>query len=182
VYAEKQSPNINWIEKNLISIFDSLHIPAAVEQDSIIIQTGAVYGDEQTFIKGFVIKFLASRVSPDSQKKQVKIFHIEQFVTDIVYLQRSSGFLYLQTDIDRINNIKFTGWIEDKKGTVLQSIDIQRKFVEKSISGESGLEKSSYSFSRGKTVELSLWTQIVEPVIVVSALTTMAYLFFKVRS
>ena len=44
------------------------------------------------------------------------------------------------------------------------------------------LEKSPYKFTKGKTKELSMWEEIVEPVMVFSSVAVIVYLFFSVRS
>lgn len=171
-----------WIESNLTQIFDSLQIKEIFENSNLTIRTTAVNEELSGFIRNFIIGYLKpAGLNNDNESK--RIMHIEQFETGIVYLQNSGGFLYLQTEVSRFNHILLKGWIEEQNEIILKPIEIHKTFSERDFTEDlSDAELSPYSFTKGKTKENSFWAEVVEPVLVVSTLSVMVYLFFSVRS
>jgi hypothetical protein len=184
LFASEDSGNQVWIEKNLITVFDSLGINNITVSDTVNLDFGVVEGEQKGFLKNLLIHYLEHYVvstNPNSDKTTIRI---EQFETGIVYEQNSKGFLGLETETIRENKISISGWIEnidDKK--IQKSIILNKIFTDTLETGNiTNLENSPYSFTKGIMNKHSLWTKIVEPVLVVSSVATIVYLFFTVRS
>lgn len=183
-FAGDQEGNLKWIENNIDSIFDSLKINEVASLEDTKIEIGAVQGEQAGFIKNKIIKFLDKNKRQDTGKQPIdKIFRVEQFATEIVYHENSYGFLNLQTGFQRENHINFNGWIEDESGKILISIKVNKTIADSLfIDNIPEIEKSPYSFTRGRTKNLALWNKVVEPVLVSGTVGLMVYLLFTVRS
>jgi len=174
--------NIDWIGKNIHTILDSLDVKKSFNNRSLKIDFGAVKGEKKGFIKSQVLSHL-NQVIPGEEENNFISFHIEQFNTSIVYEQNSDGFLSLNTYYLRKNNITFIGWIENEASKPIKSFNINKIFSEKlDIDNLREIEESPYSFSKGETRDLSLWTSTIEPILVGSSIAVIVYLFFSVRS
>ena len=183
ILASENENNLTWVENNLNSIFDSLKITKHSSLENTELDFGKVSGDKFGFIKNQVVKYFESK-GTDHVKTDSVLLRIEQFDIEIVYQQSSFGFLNLDTETVRKNTISLAGWLENKSNnSVIKSLNIKKTFSEKLTTNNiSKLEESPYSFTKGNTYELSLWTNIVEPLMAVSSVAVIVYLFFSVRS
>ena len=174
--------NIEWIEKNVTSILDSINIAESISDRIVKIELGAVKGEKNGFIKSHLLSFLDVNSSKTVEKNFINL-HIEQFNTTIVYEQNSDGFLNLGSSYIRKNRIELVGWLEEFESPIIKSFNVNKVFSEKlKIDNLQHIEKSPYSFTKGESKELSLWTSTIEPVLVGSSVAFIVYLFFSVRS
>ena len=178
-----QDNNLEWIEKNIDSILDSIKISEITNLNNTKLEFGAVHGEQIGFIKNKIIKYLEEKKNQPNSERSDKIFKVEQFNTEIVYQENSTGFLNLEIEYTRINYINFDGWIEDTNGKIFRSFKV-KKTVTDSITVESisSLEKGPYSFTRGKTKNLAIWSTLIEPILIGGTVGLMVYLLFSVRS
>lgn len=182
LFSQEPITNIEWIEKNLYSIFDSLNVKESVNDRIVKINFGVVKGEKRGFIKSKLLSYLTHKI-PDGDQTNFINFHVEQFNIAIVYEQNSGGFLLFDTYYLRKNRITFIGWIEDFEDKPIQSFNINKVFSEKlNIDNLSQIEESPYSFVKGETKELSFWTNTLEPILVGGSISVIVYLFFSVRS
>lgn len=174
--------NLQWIESNLAQVFDSLQFDSRITKAAAAnINFGAVKGEYKGFLKNNLINWLEKNTNSDPGPG--KKLSVEQFNIQIVYEQNSSGFLGLGTTYYRRNQIVLQGWIAEESGAEIDAIQFKRDFVQKLETDDfTELEESPYSFTRGKTLELSMWTKTIEPVMALSAVAVIVYLFFSVRS
>lgn len=182
-FSGNQRTNLQWVESNLAVLFDSLEISRQINLNDTKIEVGAVKGEQSGFIKNKIINYLEGSADQYFEQDSLKIFRVEQFHTEIVYQQNSYGMLGLQSGYFRENHIEFKGWIENAEGKILKSIDVI-KTVTDSLEADNipFLDKSPYSFSKGRIQDLSLWSRVIEPLLVTSTIGVMVYLLYSVRS
>lgn len=182
--ASNNVNNLQWIENNLVTIFDSVNVAGYSDLANTEFEFGSVYGDKFGFIESQLIKYFDASNSAVNHQEDSTLLRIELFDTGIVYVQKSTGFLNLETEYIRKNNITLTGWLENKKNhEILLSVDVNKTFSELLYADKfTELEKSPYSFTKGTTTELSLWQEVLEPVMVVTSVAVIVYLFYTVRS
>ena len=183
ILASDHENNLTWIENNLDSIFDSLKIAEYANPQNTVLDFGQVSGEKFGFIRNQVIKYISSQSDTDLAADSVLI-RIEQFNVEIVYLQKSVGLFNLGTETIRKNKIDLAGWVDIKSDNPqLKSLNIKRTFSEKlTTQNITELEESPYTFTKGILREASLWVNVIEPVMVISAVSLLVYLFFSVRS
>ncbi len=111
------------------------------------------------------------------------VFVIDHFKAIVAYhedLKRLTGF---SEELTRQIDMELRGWIITKSDSkVVNSFSIQKHhndLVSKNQLDE--IEKSPYKFTKGSLITKSLWTRYLEPLIIVSAVSTIIYLFFSVR-
>ncbi|MCB0283741.1 MAG: hypothetical protein KDF60_14235 [Calditrichaeota bacterium] len=181
--ASEDQNNLKWIENNLITVFDSLALKKIIsKEEAANIEFGVVSGEKKGFLKNTLIQWLEQGNPPEKLKSESKIY-VEQFNIRIVYQQEATGFLGLSTEYVRKNNIVLSGWIGNADGSKLKVLNINKEFSEKvKTDNLAELEESPYSFTRGNTQELSIWTSTIEPVMAISSVAIIVYLFFSVRS
>ena len=184
ILASENENNLTWIENNLTSIFDSLKIAEYADLDHSELDFKNIKGEKFGFLKNQVISYLAQKNSGGQGFKDSVLIQIEQFDVAIVYEQSSQGFLDLETGTKRKNRILLAGWLETKSANPQRvSLNTKKTFVEKLTTDNfRQLEESPYTFTEGSTIEVSLWVNVVEPVMVSSAVAFLVYLFFSVRS
>jgi hypothetical protein len=183
IFASENESNLVWIENNLDSIFDSLEIAPYSNLEHAELEFGKISGEKFGFLKSQLIRYLDVHGLDDKAADSVLI-RIEQFNIDIVYQQYASGFLGMGSEIVRKNTILLKGWLEKKAApSVIRSLNVEKTFDQKLATDNTAqLEESPYSFTRGRMIELSLWKNVVEPVMVSVSVATLVYLFFSVRS
>ncbi len=182
LFGQKPINNIEWIEKNVSSIFDSLDIKESISNKNLKIDFGAVKGEKKGFIKSQILNYLNIELQDNKEESSIN-FHIEQFNTTIVYEQNSDGFLGFNTYYFRKNRIRFIGWIDDSANMPVKSFNINKVFSEKLDKVNlTKIETSPYSFSKGKIKDLSFWASTFEPILVGGSIAAIVYLFFSVRS
>jgi len=184
IIASENVNNLTWIENNLNSIFDSLGIAEYSDIRNTELEFGNVSGEKFGFLKNQLISYLNSKSADSLLKNDSVLIRIEQFDIDVVYLENSQGFLNLETETVRKNDIKLAGWLESKTDhSVKKSLNVNKVFSEKLTTDNiSELEQSPYRFTYGKTEEFSLWKSTIEPVMVFASVAVIVYLFFSVRS
>lgn len=182
--ASENVNNLKWIENNLTSIFDSMDIAGFSDLKNTELEFGKVSGDKYGFLKNLLIKYFDTKKNNDIFKKDSTILRIELFDSKIVYEQSSTGFLNLETEYHRKNKIVLEGWLENKSNhKILKSIEINKTFSELlNTDNFSMLEESPYDFTRGETIKLSLWQEVIEPAMVFVSVSVIVYLFYTVRS
>ena len=182
--ASNNVNNLQWIENNLVTIFDSVNVSGYSNLANTEFEFGSVYGDKFGFIESQLIKYFDANKTSGAHQQDSTLLRIELFDTGIVYEQKSTGFLNLETEYIRKNKITLTGWLENKKNhEILLSLDVNKTFSELlNTDNFSELEESPYSFTIGTTTELSLWQEVLEPVMVVTSVAVIVYLFYTVRS
>jgi len=185
LFASENTANQAFIENNLFVTFDSLNIKSLGVSDTVNLDFGVVQGEQKGFIKNLLIRYMDQAVISSDGHANKSTIRIEQFETTIVYEQNSSGFLGLETETVRQNNISISGWIEDfnHNKRTQKSITFNKTFTDTLETGNiENLESSPYSFTKGFMKEQTIWTEIVEPVFLFTSVATVIYLFFSVRS
>ncbi len=182
-FPGQQDNNLDWLEKNIDSILDSIEISEIISLNNTKFEFGAVPGEQIGFIKNKIIKYLEEKKNQPISETSVNIFKVEQFNTSIVYQENSTGFLNLNTGYKRLNYIIFDGWVEDTNGKILKSFKVKKTVTDSlEVENISRLEQGPYSFTRGKTKDLALWNTVVEPVLISGSIGLLVYLLFSVRS
>lgn len=183
ILASENENNLTWIENNLNSIFDSLQIAEYSNLEKTELEFANVSGEKFGFLKSQLSGYIDEKGISLSEADSI-VLRIEQFDINIVYQQYSAGFLNLETETVRNNNIVLAGWLETKSGnSVLKSLNIKKTFSEKLTTNNTAqLEQGPYFFTRGRAVELSIWEKVVEPAMVSISVAAMVYMFFSVRS
>lgn len=183
LHASDDQKNLDWIESNLIAIFDSLELQQTISKESVAnIEFGVVTGEKKGFLKNTLIQWLQRKNLSENHNTESKIY-VEQFNIGIVYQQETTGFLGLSTEYIRKNKLLLSGWIEKADGSKLNVLNINKELSEKvKTDNLTELEDSPYSFTRGTVKDLSSWTSTIEPVMALGSIAIIVYLFFSVRS
>ena len=184
ILASENENNLTWIENNLNSVLDSLQIAKYADLEHSELNLSNVKGEKYGFLKNHLIKYLSGVATGHQRAADSVVIQIEQFDVAIVYEQSSQGFLDLETETIRKNRILLSGWLETKsENPLIVSLNTKKTFSEKLATDNiRQLEESPYSFTKGMLTEASLWVNVVEPVMVSSAVAFLVYLFFSVRS
>ncbi len=171
--------NIKVIDRLLLVSFDSLEIEKPVDHFSF----GALQGQQRGYLQNYLVHYFNPEAQIGNLKNGTAELHVEQFETDIVYVPRFSLLPWRSDSLQRHVHISLTGWVKSSGTDPLVAINFTRSFMDKIISGErEKAEKSNYLFSRGRLQDQGVWSKVTEPLLVVSAVAGMVYLFFTVRS
>jgi len=178
VHGGEDVPNIKVVERLLEASLDSLDLSKSVESFS--------FGPVQVQQRGYLQNYLAHYFSHgylDSSALGIKEFHVEQFAIGIVYV---SDFAVLPWQVDsllRVVRLSYSGWyVLKKSGSVIPFSDSRQIKGFIADGQREKLETSPYAFCRGTLRNTSIWSKVAEPVLLVTTVATLVYLFFTVRS
>lgn len=182
-----------------IDIIDSLTIAIIEDEviahnnslsDSIIIKL--VSPDQEdidylTIILGNVLSensFNVYRNYSSGLSFQGIVLEVIKFAVEVTYTQSSNARDRDQEYVNRKIVVGLAGQIYDvPTGKILKSVTGTRSYSDEIIYQDiEMLENSPYSFTRGKRGEYTHWEKWIEPVIVVTSVAVVAFLFFNIRT
>ena len=181
--AEDNLSNLNVIEKELQNALDSTLQTVIQNGDELEIVFNKISDEKGAFLKTFFIDYLTKNevtVRIDSAALRLEI---EQFDVNIVYNETSAKMWGTSDVFDRQIVIKLKGVIDDQKSNQFRSLNVDKKFTDKiSSKNMKAIENSPYSFTAGRLLKKSSWTNFVEPVVVSISAATIILLFFILRT
>lgn len=179
VLGGEQLSNIKVIDRLLMVSFDSLEINRPVDHFSF----GALQDQQRSYLQNYLVHHFNTEARIGNLKNGTMELHVEQFETNIVYVPRFSLLPWKSDSLQRHVHISLSGWVKPSGTNPLVAINFARSYMDKIIAGEQEkVEKSNYLFSRGRLQDQGVWSKVTEPLLVLSAIAGMVYLFFTVRS
>lgn len=177
--AQEFQSNLDIIETVYSSTLDSL-LTDFPEYD---LQLSDVDREYQSFLRSGWIHFWIGKQGPEVDDSVMFVFVVDRFNAIVTYhedLKRLTGF---SEELDRQIDMEFRGWVVTKSDSkVIQSFSSRKHYSDfVSKSQLDTIEKSPYTFTKGNLVTKSVWTRYLEPLVIVSAVSTIVYLFFSVR-
>jgi len=182
-----------------ISIIDSLVISSIQEEfeaiNDVQMDSLAIDVSEIEWEKGNYLKVLVGNLAT---KKSFKVFRnynptssfqglvliINQFTTRIEYSKPFEKSFLGKNYITRNFEVELKGqFYSARTSEVIKAIEKETKYTDEPPYGDIvEIEKSAYSFTKGKREDYSFWEKIYEPVLVVASVGVVVYLFFIQRT
>ncbi len=181
--AEEDIPNLSVIENQLQSRLDSTLQSALRQGDEIKIVFDHVSNEKKAFLKTFFTDYFAEKkVKVRIDSAAVKVI-IEQFDVKIVYKETSAKVWGVSSELNRQIVVNLRGVVEDRKSDVIRALHVDKTYMDKiSTENVKDIEKSPYSFTTGRLLKKSSWTNLVEPVVVSVSAAVIILLFFVLRT
>ncbi len=168
----QKADNLQIVEEffSQITISDSVNL-----EKPVYLGFGAVSNE----LKGFSVKELSKKLSVSFNDSIYPKFKIEQLDIRIVYADTSG---VLKSAMKRKIDFELQGWFESAQKKITP-VNLMKSYIDiVYYDNIPDLEKGSYTFIKGEIIELPLWEKLIEPVIIIGAVSTIVYLFFSVRS
>lgn len=177
--AQEFQSNLDIIETVYTNTLDSL-LTDFPEYD---LQLSEIDREYQSFLRSGWIHFWIGKQGLEANDSVTFVFVVDRFNAIVTYhedLKRLTGF---SEELKRQIDMEFRGWIVTKSNLkIIQSFSSWKHHSDYiSKSQLDTIEKSPYAFTKGNLVTKSVWTRYLEPLIIVSAVSTIVYLFFNVR-
>ena len=181
--AENNLSNLNIIEKELQNALDSTLQAVIQGGEELELVFNDISDEKKAFLKTFFIDYLTKKEVTVRIDSAALNLEIEQFDVKIVYNETSAKVWGISDVFDREIVIILKGVIEDQKNNKLHSLSVDKISADKiSSKNIKNIENSPYSFTRGRLLKKSSWTNFVEPVVVSISAATIILLFFILRT
>ena len=184
LWGQKFTANIAIVEKLTLSVLDSVsreHPPA----DSAGISLSAVNigGEKNFFLRNCFLNNFPAEGRSVVRDNGAQQFVLTEFAAQTVYREDGAGLLGFNDKIYRQVSVHLKGRLEDTAGGQVLST-FQRSLSYRDVITRESLpqiDKSAYTFSRGRMESFSRWSRFSEPAIALVSVVSMIYLLFSVR-
>jgi len=179
-FAQKVPSNLELLTGKYQSVLDSL--TQNMQEPKLV----PLVSDKQerAFLRSGWIHFWTGPTTGKVQDSSRYRMMIEAFDPAVFYTEKTFRLFGWSRQLDRFVTFHFKGWIENSSsGRVKTAFDIRRKFRDTVDSGSiDRLEQGPFRFCKGVYQTRSVWTNYIEPALMLISVSTIVYLFFSVRS
>ncbi len=165
-------------------LLDSLATPLSPGIDSVGIQIEDRSGGKDVFMKSEFARYFTGKKKIVYSGRAPFTFVITEFDVHIHYRPGALNWIGMSPDVFRTIKVLCSGRIEEastgKVLSVFRSTHTYRSKIKKKILSRLG--KTAYPFIQGQWQAYSPWEKYLEPVVAISSVLIVIYLFFSVRS
>lgn len=183
VRAESPVSNQTLVETAVLRVIDSVFAELNPVPSGVMIEFGSVTGEKRGFLNRTLIPYFMEKEIAVNHSASEYHLNIEQFEAGIVYRQKKSSLFGISDIYQRELFIELVGWIRKPDGEIAKFVKTGRKISDEiSESRIRELRDTPYQFQQGEIIQSSMWSKVVEPVLVIVSVTTVVYLFFTMRT
>jgi len=173
-----------------LAILDHLSEIQAKHIDSIAIDVSQLVPEKQNYLRillgnwFFSNSFQVYRNYHQGMSFQGTVFEINQYDLNIIYSEPYEKKFLGSDFVRREVSLEMNGqFYEAGEQRVELTLSTKKVFTDEIPYAEiSGIENRGYTFARGRRENYSFWDKVYEPVLALTSVAVLVYLFFSQRS
>ncbi|MBD3225453.1 MAG: hypothetical protein GF313_12025 [Caldithrix sp.] len=177
--------NTELMEKLLKRDIDSVLKPVLTNQNisSIKLLVQNMPKDKHLFLKYIFSDVLDNYSMQLSNADSALSITVFKFDVDVYYKEHAKTLLGLKAQNERIIQYNFSGFIENGYDQGFsRKLEFNNTFNDVVDEPLEKLDSKNFPFLKGNIVKSTPWTIIFEPLIIISSIGTVVYLFYSMRS